>query len=372
MARLARVELFAADEVAVVHVMNRVVRRCFLLGDDAVTGKNYDHRKQWIEDELQKLAGAMGIDLLGFSILSNHFHLILRSRPDVVALWDDTEVARRWLLVCPRRKNEDGSAAEPIECELNSIRHDPDRLAQIRLRLSDISWWMWLLCQTIAMRANREDGETEKFWQSRYRAVRLMDEESLLACAAYVDLNPMRAALAETLEASDHTSAQRRIEAERARAGSASDAELRSLPIDDRRMVAAPSGNASPAPDRFLSPLELDEHDSEPGPCANRSGTRCSDKGFLPISVAAYLELLDWTARQTVPGKRGSTPSDAPPILERLQVSPATWCELVSNFGRLFSTVAGHPRVVDNTRSRHGHRRFHLTARVRELLSVAR
>jgi len=33
MARLARVELFAADEVAVVHVMNRVVRRCFLLGE---------------------------------------------------------------------------------------------------------------------------------------------------------------------------------------------------------------------------------------------------------------------------------------------------------------------------------------------------
>jgi hypothetical protein len=178
--------------------------------------------------------------------------------------------------------------------------------------------------------------------------------------------------VAETLEASDHTSAQRRIEAERARAGSASDAEQRSLPIDDRRMAATLSGNASPAPDRFLSPLELDEHGSEPGPCANRSGTRCSDKGFLPISVAAYLELLDWTARQTVPGKRGSTPSDAPPILERLQVSPATWCELVSNFGRLFSTVAGHPRVVDNTRSRHGHRRFHLAARVRELLSVAR
>jgi hypothetical protein len=370
MARLARVELFAADEIAVVHVMNRVVRRCFLLGDDAVTGKNFDHRKQWIEDELQKLAGAMGIDLLGFSILSNHFHLILRSRPDVVALWDDTEVARRWLLVCPRRKNEDGSAAEPIECELNSIRHDPDRLAAIRLRLSDISWWMRLLCQTIAMRANREDGETGKFWQSRYRAVRLLDEESLLACAAYVDLNPIRAALAETLEASDHTSAQRRIEAERAQAGTASDEQGRIEPSDDRQTAAAPSRNASRAPDRFLSPLELDEHGGEPGPCANRSGTRCSDKGFLTISVAAYLQLLDWTARQAIPGKRGSTPSDAPPILERLKVSPTTWCELVSNFGRLFSTVAGHPRIVDTTRSRHGHRRFHLTTRVRELLPV--
>ncbi len=80
----------------------------------------------------------------------------------------------RWLLVCPRRKNADGSAADPVECELNSIRHDPDRLAQIRWRLSDISWWLRLLCQTIAMRANGEDQETGKFWQSRYRAVRLM------------------------------------------------------------------------------------------------------------------------------------------------------------------------------------------------------
>lgn len=73
---------------------------------------------------------------------------------------------------------------EPNECELNSIRHDPDRLAEIRRRLSDISWWMRVLCQRIAIRANHDDGEPGKFWQSRFRAVRLMDEESLLACAA--------------------------------------------------------------------------------------------------------------------------------------------------------------------------------------------
>ena len=44
MARLARVEVFSADEVAVVHVMNRVVRRCFLLGDDPVMGKQREPR----------------------------------------------------------------------------------------------------------------------------------------------------------------------------------------------------------------------------------------------------------------------------------------------------------------------------------------
>ena len=47
MARLARVEVFAADEIAVVHVMAPMVRRCFLLGEDAFTGENYDHRKLW-------------------------------------------------------------------------------------------------------------------------------------------------------------------------------------------------------------------------------------------------------------------------------------------------------------------------------------
>ncbi|HUG68637.1 MAG TPA: hypothetical protein VMM76_12860, partial [Pirellulaceae bacterium] len=135
-----------------------------------------------------------------------------RSRPDVVATWDDTEVARRWLLLCPVRKSKDGKPEVPNEFELNSIRHDAERLAKIRTRLSDISWWMRLLCQNIAQRANREDGEVGKFFQARFRAVRILDDESLLACAAYVDLNPIRAALAETLEQSDFTSVQRRIQ----------------------------------------------------------------------------------------------------------------------------------------------------------------
>jgi len=99
------------------------------------------------------------------------------------------------------RKNAEGLAEEPNEMELNTIRNDPQKLATIRLRLSDIAWWMRLLCQHIAVRANHEDGEVGKFFQSRYRAVRLLDEAAILACAAYVDLNPIRAAMAETLEA---------------------------------------------------------------------------------------------------------------------------------------------------------------------------
>ncbi|WP_010583140.1 hypothetical protein [Schlesneria paludicola] len=139
MARLSRAEVFAPDEIAIVHVVNRVVRRCFLLGTDSVTGKNSDHRKAWIEQLLQQFAAQFGIDPLGFAILSNHFHLILRSRPDVVATWDDTEVARRWLMLCPVRKDREGLPEEPNEAELNSLRNDVQKLETIRLRLSDIT-----------------------------------------------------------------------------------------------------------------------------------------------------------------------------------------------------------------------------------------
>ena len=70
-------------------------RRATLLsmGSDPFSGKNYDHRKQWIEDELERVAALFGIDLLNFAIMSNHFHLIRRSRPDVV----QTLVNAKWL-----------------------------------------------------------------------------------------------------------------------------------------------------------------------------------------------------------------------------------------------------------------------------------
>lgn len=122
MARVARKDLFDPAEVSVVHCINRCVRRCFLCGDDPLTGKNYEHRKRWLEERLEFLAGLFGIDVLGFSILSNHFHLVLRNRPDVVEEWSDTEVARRWLRLCPVRKSRTGEPGEPTAAVLDEVK----------------------------------------------------------------------------------------------------------------------------------------------------------------------------------------------------------------------------------------------------------
>ena len=129
-----------------------------------------------------------------------------------------------------------------------------------------------------------------RFWEARFKGVRILDETGLLACAAYVDLNPIHAALAQTLEESDYTSAQRRIE---------------SLQSPDKYT------------DRFLAPLTIDELRDELGARPSLSGYRCSDNGFLNVSVEDYLTLLDWTARQPVAGKRRVTPNDTPAILLR-------------------------------------------------------
>ncbi len=106
MSRMTRAEVFDPREVAVLHVIARVCRRCFLFGEDPITGKNFDHRKLWIEQQIKIQAAHFGIDVLAFSLMENHIHQILRSRPDVVQSWDDSEVARRWLMICPKRKDE--------------------------------------------------------------------------------------------------------------------------------------------------------------------------------------------------------------------------------------------------------------------------
>ena len=373
MARLARVEVFAADEVAVVHVMNRIVRRCYLLGYDSVTGKNYDHRKVWIDEQLAHQARHFGIDLLCQAIMSNHLHLVLRSRPDVVQEWNSEEVARRWLMLCPERRDENRRPMEPTEFEINRLVNNKEKLASVRSRLSDISWWMRLLCQNIAQRANREDGEVGKFWQARYRAVRLLDEIAILSCAAYVDLNPIRAAMAQTIAKSDFTSAQKRSQ---------------DLAVESHRQLPPESALSDGHPDnppaavrneyseavdlrssQHLSPVELKERDGRPGPDANLDRVRCSNKGFLPISTAEYLSLLEWTARQQRATVAGRKPKRIRRLFKRLGISATAWNELVRNFGRLFCIVAGKPAVVDSHASRIGKHRYRARPAVRELFA---
>ena len=296
-------------------------------------------------------------------------------------------------MLCPERRDATGKPEDPSEFELNHICKDKAKLKVIRSRLSDISWWMRLLSQNIAQRANKEDLEVGKFWQARYRAVRLLDETAILACAAYVDLNPIRAALAETIEGSDFTSAQKRCCDMRGKFSVGSvqcsvdedttdedttDEDAGDVQVSSHRAVRSGDlpaqesrvGDTGNNGSRHLAPVELWGGSSTPRPCVHKRGARCSNKGFLPMSTADYLSLLDWTARQTRAGKRGSTPKQFAPLFDRLGISAEIWCRLVKDFGKLFSVVAGQPQRIDEHRSKSSSRRYRTRQETRELLAT--
>lgn len=362
MARPARNESLDPLTVQIAHAYTRCVRRAFLCGEDPVTGRSFDHRREWINQRLEFLASVFAIDCLTFSILGNHLHLILRNRPDLVRTWSDEEVARRWLTACPPWKN--GRATEATEQDVQEVVNDPGLVGEYRVRLSNISWWMRLTKQKIARQSNIEDGVSGHFWEARFDAKLLLDEASILACAMYVDLNPIRAALAESLEDSEYTGAKARID------------DLKASKLDLNLPESLPRSQTHKRPSAgvkrplkqtrrwersqgrehcgWLSPIEISETASESGPDPSRCGRRASLKGFLGLSLLRYLELLDWTGRQLRPDKRGAIPASVPPILTRLGITSGHWLKVVDEFGQLFKRAVGTSGSLQKEANRRG------------------
>ena len=338
----ARQELVRHGEIGTYHCVQRCVRRAFLCGEDFATGRNHDHRKIWVKERLQHLAHAFAAEVAGYAVMSNHVHVMVRTRPDIALTWNATELAGRWWQLFPKRRDEAGFPAVPTEDERQAILDQrgggEDRIQELRTRLASLSWFMRCFAEPIARRANHEDGCTGRFWQGRFTSQALLDEAAVLACLVYIDLNPIRAGIAATPEASAFTSAQDRIVARQAahKLRAASAQSPKPVPQAQRKRVAQARRNCSRA--SWLA----------------RLGGKAS---FLPrIDLDAYLKLLDWTGRQLVHRKRGSVPGDLRPILERLQLDVSHWVETAWRFSQLFHRVAGAAQRIADEASRVGRR----------------
>jgi hypothetical protein len=134
-----------------------------------------------------------------------------------------------------------------------------------------------------------------------------------------VDLNPIRAGIAATLEQSDFTSVQERI-ADLKSADEVSTADAKDVRIEHGK-------NAG-----WLAPVELEpKRKMAREKCSSR---RSSNKGCVLMSLSQYLQLLDWTGRQLKPGKRGAIAGSIPPIIERLNLSAELWLHAVEQFDK--------------------------------------
>ncbi|MFS1424093.1 transposase [Shewanella sp. 10N.286.48.B5] len=292
-----RETLVSLEDTPYYHCCSRVVRKAFLCGFDASSGDNYEHRREWVDSRILELATIFAIDICAYSVMSNHLHVVLKVDIDTAKNWSDFEVLTQWhkgfkgtLLTNKFVKGEVLN-----EFELQAVN---DCITQYRLRLTDISWFMRSLCEPIARMANKEDNCTGRFWEGRFKSQALLDEAAVLACMAYVDLNPIRAKMATTPESSDYTSIQRRINS--AMKGE-QPAEL--LPFVGNERLDMPNG--------------------------------------LMFSVKDYIVLVEDTGRIIRDDKRGAISASSQDILNRLNIPAENWLKITTEFGALFKGAVG-------------------------------
>ena len=179
------------------HLVSRCVRQAFLCGVDG--DRDYSHRRGWLVDRMRQLAPCFAVDVYAYTVLSNHFHLVLRHDPLAGRGWSDEEVAWRWFEAFP--PTEHGEVVQALKPERRKLMLDnPDRVARARRTLGSMSDFMKHLKQPIARRANLEDDCTGHFFEQRFYSGALLTEEALIAAMAYVDLNPVRAKLAKHID----------------------------------------------------------------------------------------------------------------------------------------------------------------------------
>ncbi len=191
------------------HLISRCVRKSWLCG--RVGTQNYSHRKAWLKERLDVLGSAFAIEIHAYSILSSHFHLAIYSDPLAPLSWSDEEVVSRWLKICPSRDGGGEIDSTREQKRRLAMLADPIELDELRSKLGSVSVFMKLLKQPIARRANLEDGCTGHFFEQRFYSGALLDDAAVIAAMAYVDLNPIRAKIADSIESSDNTSVQERF-----------------------------------------------------------------------------------------------------------------------------------------------------------------
>jgi len=289
--------LISLEDTPYYHCCSRVVRRAFLCGDDKYSGKNYDHRRGWVEEQILKLSEVFAIDVAAYAVMSNHLHVVLYIDIEQINSWSDRDVVQQWhKLFNGTALTQKFAKGEVIDEHLVvQLKH---LIATYRSRLSDISWFMRCLNEPIARQANLEDNCTGHFWEGRFKSQALLDEAAVLACMAYVELNPVRAQIANTPEQSDFTSIKLRV-----KAALKGEQPKKLLPFIGHERINQPKG--------------------------------------IAFSLQDYLVLVDETGRAIRSDKRGVISSSAENILSRLNIPSANWLKIVTEFGQLFHGPVG-------------------------------
>jgi hypothetical protein len=202
------------------------------------------------------------------------------------AAFSDEEIKQRWGMLYrgPNiyRRERQGEVLLPSEHEMLArlIKHWRSELCSISRFMANVNY-------AIAVLANKEDGCKGHFWEGRFISQALKDESALLVCMSYVDLNPVRAGIAQNLEESQHTSIRQRI-------------------------LTVKAGGKPPRGAPRLMEFA--------GAVRKKETFSC-----IPFRYEDYLELVDWYGRQIHPGKTGFIRKGVPTLLDTVGLTQWQW-----------------------------------------------
>lgn len=326
-----RYAIVSNEFVGIYHCLSRCVRRAFLCGFDPLTGKSFNHRRRYINKRIKDLAIHFCLKIISSNVQSNHLHIIIKADPSASAHLHPQDVVRRWRRIFPLQRDHNGNPLELSDDELLREMANTDRVNLWRSQLVDLSWFMRCVKEPIARMANKEDGCKGHFWEGRFKCLRIEDDAALLACMAYVELNPIRAGEVDRPEYCDFSSIKDRIIAYKARRKQqlAKDyVKAMDSDVEGRRMMQWALRESKQ--DQWLCPLE-----------EIFEGWNGYSGG---ISEEHFLELVDWTGRKMRDQDAGHIPAHLAQILERMEVDLDNWVRAVEGYGGLFHVIAGKAR----------------------------
>jgi REP element-mobilizing transposase RayT len=172
MPRIARMIL--KGEPAVYHVISRTALDGFVLGDV---------EKDYLLKLIRRLSSVYFAEVLGFSLMGNHFHLLVRMHPG--AEYDDEQIRRRF-----KRYYGDDRKRELQDGQIPFLRE----------KWCSLSEYIKEIKQGFSRYYNRLHSRKGYFWSDRFKSVIVDNGETLINCLAYIDLNAIRAGIVKKPE----------------------------------------------------------------------------------------------------------------------------------------------------------------------------
>jgi REP element-mobilizing transposase RayT len=173
MPRIARMKV--KGEPSVYHVVSRTALDGLVFGNV---------EKEFLLNHIKHLSKVYFAEVLGFCIMGNHFHLLVRMHPGTDV--NDREIQKRFEVYYGRERNQE-------------VR-DREKIGELRKKWEDLSEYVKEIKQGFSRFYNKRHNRKGFFWSERFKSVIVDNGDTLINCLAYIDLNPIRAGIVKKPE----------------------------------------------------------------------------------------------------------------------------------------------------------------------------